>query len=327
MQPLISIIVPVYNTQAGLEQCLASVCAQTYRNLEIIIVDDGSTDHSTDICREFARKDNRIRTIYQNNRGVSAARNAGLQTAKGDYLAFVDSDDWIEPDMYELLLQKLTVCGADIAVCAHYRERNGKSSTRYQSGDISVLTRDDALKALAQDKWVRNYMWDKLYKRQLFENLTFPEGRIYEDLAINYRVFFRAQKVVVVDTPKYHYVIRQGSALQSRYNPQKELQLFQTVCELDEFYRQHNLWKGTPILVVKRGVHFLDHLSMLPLTEETKRIRTFVHQKMLPYKSLGTKELGYGYATKRWLQTHCPETYRKCYHMFRSLFKSKKHRL
>ena len=327
MRPIISIIAPVYNIQEYLSQCLTSICNQTFPDLEIIVVNDGSTDGSGKICDKFALKDPRIRVIHQANKGVSAARNAGLQMAQGDYLAFVDGDDWIESDMYELLLEQLVKQEADIAVCSHYKDKGGKSKARYQSGAIHALTRNDALKALAQDKWLRNYVWDKLYKRQLFENLTFPEGCIYEDLAINYQLFFRANKVVVVDTPKYHYVLRQGSALRSRYNPQKELQLFQAVCQQDAFYRQHNLWEKTPLLVVKRGIHLLDHLSMLPPSDETKHIRELVNQKIASYKNLGEKELGCSYTIKLWLQTHSPELYRKCYRMFRILFKSKKHRL
>lgn len=193
--PLISIIVPVYNVKNYLEKCLQSICGQTYKNLEIILIDDGSSDGSGELCDLFAQRDGRIKVIHQTNAGQSAARNRGLAVAQGEFLGFVDSDDWIEPDMYEFLYHLLKANGADISICSHYRDKGGKSVAKYASGEQFVFTRDEAVRALAVDKHVRNYMVDKLFKRSLFAGIVFPVNRVFEDLAICYRVFYGAGRL------------------------------------------------------------------------------------------------------------------------------------
>ena len=228
--PLISIIVPVYNVKNYLEKCLQSICGQTYKNLEIILIDDGSSDGSGELCDLFAQRDGRIKVIHQTNAGQSAARNRGLAVAQGEFLGFVDSDDWIEPDMYEFLYCLLKENEADISICSHCRDKDGGSVVKYASGKQFVFTRDEGIRALAVDKHIRNYVWDKLYKRCLFSDIAFPLNRIFEDIAISYQVFYKAENIVMRDLPKYHYVIREGSAMQGKYNPQKEYQLFLAVC-------------------------------------------------------------------------------------------------
>lgn len=233
--PLISIIVPVYNVKDYLEKCLQSICVQTYKNLEIILIDDGSSDGSGELCDLFAQRDGRIKVIHQTNAGQSAARNRGLAVAQGEFLGFVDSDDWIEPDMYEFLYHLLKENGADISICSHYRDKGKKSVAKYSSGEQFVFTRDEGIRALVVDRRIRNYVWDKLYKRRLFSGITFPLNRIFEDIAISYRIFYKAEKIVVREFPKYHYVIRDGSAMQSKYDPLKEHNLFLSVYEQSIF--------------------------------------------------------------------------------------------
>ena len=164
--PLISIIVPVYNVKNYLEKCLQSICGQTYKNLEIILIDDGSSDGSGELCDLFAQRDGRIKVIHQTNAGQSAARNRGLAVAQGELLGFVDSDDWIEPDMYEFLYHLLKENGADISICSHYIETAVKTRVKHSSGQFSSFSREEAIRTLVEDKRIRNYMWDKLYKRQ-----------------------------------------------------------------------------------------------------------------------------------------------------------------
>ena len=189
----VSLIIPVYNTVKYLRRCLESAVSQTYENMEIICVDDGSTDGSEKIVDEFAARDGRIIAVHQENRGESNARNTGLRIASGDYIGFMDCDDWIEPDMYEFLYHLLKANGADISICSHYRDKGGKSVAKYASGEQFVFTRDEAVRALAVDKHVRNYMVDKLFKRSLFAGIVFPVNRVFEDLAICYRVFLRGR--------------------------------------------------------------------------------------------------------------------------------------
>ena len=219
MEPLISVIIPVYKVEPYLRKCIDSVRNQTYRNLEIILVDDGSPDHCGQICDEYAAADSRIRVIHKENGGLSSARNAGIRIARGEYLGFVDSDDWIEPDMYAFLYAALEKETADLAVCGVYTHKDsnvnvGSNASLYlvQSGHDAVQT---FLKLASQGK----VAWNKLYKRQLFSEIRFPEGRLWEDCFIMGQVIDKAEKVVYHMQPKYHYILRPGSITTAGYRP------------------------------------------------------------------------------------------------------------
>ena len=192
--PLISIIVPVYNVKNYLEKCLQSICGQTYKNLEIILIDDGSSDGSGELCDLFAQRDGRIKVIHQANAGQSAARNRGLAVAQGEFLGFVDSDDWIEPDMYEFLYHLLKENGADISICSHYIETAVKTRVKHSSEQFSSFSREEAIRTLVEDKRIRNYMWDKLYKRQLFAGIYFPVIEFLKILQFLIRYFIKRRK-------------------------------------------------------------------------------------------------------------------------------------
>lgn len=324
--PLISVIVPVYNVKDYIEKCLDSICGQTYGNLEIIVVDDGSTDGSGDICDKYAQLDSRIKVFHQSNAGQSAARNMALDIAQGEYFGFVDSDDWIEEDMYEFLYHLVTENHADISICSHYKDKGGKSESKYASGKISVFTRDEAIRALVVDKKVRNYLVDKLYKRQLFNNIRLPLNRVYEDLAVSYKVFYGAEKVVMQEIPKYHYIIREGSTTQSKYNPQKEYHLFLAVSEQSSFVQNKGIWNRTPIFVIRRGLHLIDHIMLMKPTTLTDGIAKKVLQEMHRYDVIGWRKIGVACAIKRWTIYNHISFYRIFYCFFRLMFKSKRHR-
>lgn len=324
--PLISIIVPVYNVKEYLEKCLDSICSQTYKNLEIILINDGSSDGSGELCDLFAQRDGRVKVIHQANAGQSAARNRGLDIAQGEYFGFVDSDDWIEPDMYEFLYRLLKENGADISICSHYRDKGGKSVVKYSSDKILEFTRDEAIRALVIDKRVRNYPVDKLYKRCLFDNIRFPLNRVYEDLAISYLVFYEADKVIMQETPKYHYVIREGSTTQGRYNPQKEYQLFQSVYEQVSFVLAKGIWDEAGVYVVRRGIRLLDHTMMLETSISTDEIVYDVIAKMHEFDYVGCGQLGFSLFLKRYLIYYHKDFYRKVYRFVRSIFKPKRHK-
>lgn len=324
--PLISIIVPVYNVKDYLGRCLQSICEQTYKNLEIILIDDGSSDGSGELCDSVAQRDGRIKVIHQANAGQSVARNKGLAIAQGKYLGFVDGDDWIEQDMYEFLYNLLVEEESDISICAHYRDKGRKSVAKFSSNQRFVFTRDEAIRALAVDQHVRNYMVDKLFKRCLFTDIVFPVNRVFEDLAICYRVFYEADKIVLQDTPKYHYVIRGGSTMQSKYSPQKEYQLFQAVCEQSDFILVKGIWDKTPVFVIRRGLHLIDHTMLLPDSMITEEVVRKVLQKMHEYDWLGYSRIGMVCAIKRWMIYNYPLLYRNIYRFFRLVFKSRRHR-
>lgn len=324
-ESLISIIVPVFNVEAYLSRCLRSICGQTWHHLEIIVVDDGSTDNSLEICHELARQDRRIRLIRQTNQGQSCARNAALQVATGEFIGFVDADDWIEPDMYASLYNLLTRTDADIAVCSYFTEQGDRRRMHPATNGEQILDTTSALHKLAEDKTIRNYLWDKLYRRELFgTDLRFPEGRWFEDIAIMYRLFHRAKRIAVSDKALYHYTIRQGSTMQSLYNAEKEYHLFQAVCEQNDFYLQHRIGDRTPVFVVQRGLRLIDHL--LPLSSpRAEEIRREAWKQMIRYDHLTAAEIGWSFAFKRWSIRHCPELYRTMYCLFRKICPSRRH--
>ncbi|WP_010630804.1 glycosyltransferase family 2 protein [Sporolactobacillus vineae] len=212
MEPLISVIVPVYKTEQYLDQCIESLVMQTYRNLEILLVDDGSPDRCPEICDSWAERDPRIRVIHKVNAGASSARNTGLDLAKGDYLAFVDCDDWIHCDTYEWLINNLKKEHADLAICSEFQVF-GKSIRRPEKKEnvYLVMNSEEAFKRINSIGYFGVGVWDKLYARHLFDHLRFPEGRICEDYLLTYTVLDRARTIVYDSTPKYYYRQRAGS--------------------------------------------------------------------------------------------------------------------
>lgn len=208
--PKISIIVPIYNVEPYLRKCLDSIVGQTYRNLEIILVDDGSTDNCGAICDEYAARDGRIIVIHQLNGGLSKARNSGLDIASGSYLGFVDSDDWIELDMFEYLISNALSEDANICICGRYEEYLQHSRSRGWPRR-ELLTREDAMEGLLKNDLIQNFVWDKLWERKLFDNVRFPVGRTYEDIATVYHPFGKASKILCLPDAKYHYLQREAS--------------------------------------------------------------------------------------------------------------------
>lgn len=213
---LISVIVAAYNIEAYLSRCLESLLAQEYRNLEIIVVDDGSEDDTGKICDGYAGKDGRIRVIHQENRGLSGARNAGLSIAKGDYIGYVDGDDWVEPGMYGAMVKACEAKKAEMAICA-YREIGGGKEEAQFSGQTYVLSREEALDAYICDNrpfHIYNSVWSRLFARRLVEGLEFPVGKKSEDIIYTTKAMIRMSSCVFLDEPYYNYVTgRQDSIM------------------------------------------------------------------------------------------------------------------
>ncbi len=205
---MISVIVPVYNVEPYLPGCLDSILSQTYRDLEILLIDDGSTDRGGTICDEYAAKDPRIRVFHTENRGLSAARNRGLDEAKGEYVGFVDSDDRIEPDMYEYLLEAAERTGADVVECGAFKEFPERTAERKR--ESREMSGPEAVLALLQGE-LADGVWDKLYRRRCFDRIRFPEGRVFEEVATTWRVFATVERVCSIPEAKYHWLQREGS--------------------------------------------------------------------------------------------------------------------
>lgn len=221
-QPLISIIVPIYKVEIYMQRCIDSILNQTYQNLEVILVDDGSPDNCGDICDKYAIKDNRIKVIHKSNGGLSSARNAGIDIAKGDFFGFVDSDDWIEADMYESLYDALIRHNADISICGRYIVNSENIITSSDDEKIQILNRYQGLSELVlnYEDGIKNYAWDKLYKRELFKSIRYPEGKFYEDIFTTYKLFSVANKIVHTKSPKYYYLLR-GDSISGTDTPSK----------------------------------------------------------------------------------------------------------
>lgn len=219
MTDLISIIVPVYNIEQYLPKCIESIKQQTYRNLEIILVDDGSTDDSGRICDEMALTDERIKVIHKKNGGLADARNAGINAATGGYIGFVDGDDYIDDDMYELLYDAARNTGAEIASCGVYYEDRGDiiNKARY-SEDTLVLDRTQTYAALfGYPDILGCSCWNKLYVKSVFESMRFKDVHS-EDLEFLYRAIDTVKSVICINEVKYHYICREGSTCRRSFN-------------------------------------------------------------------------------------------------------------
>ena len=208
---LISLIIPVYKVEKYLEKCIQSVINQTYENLQIILVDDGSPDNCGKICDEYAQKDHRIEVIHKSNGGLSDARNKGLEIAKGEYIGFIDSDDYIESDMYEVLYNLLKQYNADVSICNFYTVSQGKIAIKNAENGIKEYNRIEILKEVLLDNNIQSYAWNKLYKKELFDEIKYPVGKKYEDIGTTFYLLEKCNKVVVTGKPEYYYINRQDS--------------------------------------------------------------------------------------------------------------------
>lgn len=215
----ISVIVPVYKVEAYLDKCVSSIVNQTYTNLEIILVDDGSPDNCPAMCDAWAEKDSRIRVIHKPNGGLSDARNAGMAVATGELMAFVDSDDWIAPDMCEYLYQRLTEDNSDIAACGVQMVWEDKKLCRMLTRAGSyVLNQEEAMRAIIEESWLKQPVWYKLYKTALVRDILFPKGKCHEDVFWSYQAVGSAKKVSVSDHVGYYYLQRGGSIMGAEYS-------------------------------------------------------------------------------------------------------------
>lgn len=217
----ISVIVPVYRVEKYLDKCVKSIVNQTYENLEIILVDDGSPDNCPAMCDEWAKRDSRIKVIHKENGGLCSARNAGMDIATGDYLGFVDSDDRIEPDMYQLLVENAVSTQADISRCGIFvDEESLENGTCVDAEYIekTVIDKDAFINGLVQGGYVRGVVWNKIYRADVVEDIRFDKkDGASEDILFNDRVSANITSCVCMDEPKYHYIRRLGAITISEF--------------------------------------------------------------------------------------------------------------
>ena len=220
---IISVIVPIYKVERYLRKCIDSILLQTYRNLEVILVEDGSPDNCSDICDEYGEKDNRVKVIHKENGGLSDARNAGIEASKGEYIIFVDSDDYIVPTMIEKMIEALLASNSDLCICnINYVDENGaviNNQNMRSPIKNGIYSRDDVLKFLVNDGyWFYVTAWNKLYKADVFRNIRFRVGKHHEDEFLIHEIIDCCNKVVCLEDRLYYYVQREGSIMNTTYS-------------------------------------------------------------------------------------------------------------
>lgn len=236
---LISVIIPVYKVEQYLSRCVESVLNQTYPNLEVILVDDGSPDGSGAICDAFATRDSRVRVIHKQNGGLSDARNAGIDMASGDYFAFVDSDDWVEPDTYETMLTLAQKYEVKIVCAGRYDEDSvsGVKTLGLCPEKEELISGEEAVRRILRWEHMDSSACDKLYARELYADIRYPVGRVVEDVATTYRLVLLAGNIAMLPRPVYHYCHREQSITTASVSektfhaPENAEALYAFICE------------------------------------------------------------------------------------------------
>lgn len=301
---LISIIVPVYNVGQYLDRCVQSLLKQTYRCIEIILVDDGSTDGSGERCDELASFDERIIVIHKDNGGLSDARNAGIETSAGQLLTFVDSDDWVLPDYVQTMYDNMREHHADISGCHFQYATNDDPKILHEKEIIKLWTSEDAIKALLQQDGFTTSAWGLLIDKQLFHGISFPKGKYYEDLGTVYKLLHKANLVVHTNQVKYLYFKRPGSIQSEKYSVKHYDELV-FIKEINNFVR--NSYPDIEYAANERMVGICFHLilmmsdkerRMLPEASEMKKIiknnrRSLVFDSRITMKVRGGCLLSY----------------------------------
>lgn len=216
----ISIIIPIYNAEKTIKVCLESVLNQSYKNIEVILVDDGSKDNSRVICEEYGKKDKRVIVLHKRNGGASSARNYGLKFATGEFIGFVDSDDFIDLDMYESLFSEMTN-DVDIVTCgryiAHSKIKKKSETVLFTTYKCTKLGNLQGIEEWLKHKKFSYAVWDKLYRKELFMGIQFPEGRVCEDIIVSYLLMKKSRNTINIGKPKYHKYMRRDSVSNSSF--------------------------------------------------------------------------------------------------------------
>lgn len=258
MKKMISVIIPVYNVEAYLEQCVKSVLSQSYEALEVLLIDDGSTDGSGALCDQFAQADSRVRVIHQKNGGAAAAKNAGLRMAQGEFLSFLDSDDYLEENAYRYMVDILEETGADAVQCGFRNvyvdgvEKMGTAIGR------QMLSAEDYLRLYTTD-WTCGLLWDKLYRRALAQGVFFEEGHIIDDEFFTYRLMMAAETVVRDEAVVCNYRQRRSGVMRSAESARRIV--LDKLCYLP--LRRETVTKAYPRLQREFDLHYLNQLLLL----------------------------------------------------------------
>ncbi len=317
MDELVSVIVPIYNVEKYLPKCVDSIISQKYTNLEIILVDDGSPDKSGDIADQYAKKDERIHVIHKKNGGLSDARNAGIDAALGEYLVFIDSDDYIHPEMISRMMDAVKKTSSDMAVCAVRNVRENETvPVEIEKDTITVIQdMDKRTEYFFEDKYVEfTVAWNKLYPASYFREVRYPYGKIHEDEFTTWKIFEMAERIVYIEAPLYYYVQRDDSIMGSSFNEKRFFRL-EAYDERLEYYFKSDYRMGFEKILFFYRVFLLNYAKKIReiSMDDTLLKKYRVHYRQWVFRSLlrlpvtAKKKLGYLLSVFR------PEFYFKCY--------------
>jgi glycosyltransferase involved in cell wall biosynthesis len=252
---LLSVIIPVYNAERHLRETLESMCSQSYQELEILCIDDGSTDHSAKIIQEYVQKDSRVRYIYQDNAGPGGARNHGIELAKGNYIAFQDSDDVAHPDMFQMLMEVMEEKHADVSICGFQKCREDLSDAQWEHNadvEAEVFTGDLA-KAFEDSQKLRGHLWGKVYRRSVIGDIRFNDLRSGEDTYFNIEIAIRAKCMVVLPIPLYFYRQASDSLTHQAKHHYNSIEAGKTIgLHCFELFEQQSISREAMLLLVQR---------------------------------------------------------------------------
>lgn len=273
----LSIIVPVYKVEQYLRKCIDSILAQTFTDFELILVDDGSPDNCGTICDEYAKEDRRIKVIHQENAGVSAARNSGLDNACGEYIGFVDSDDWIELDMYEILMQDIAEYHSDIAICGLIKAFcNGERIRFSNENQFLMMNNQEAIKNILENKIFSGYLVNRIYGKYLFDGLRLEQDiEMCEDLLLSYYLFKKAKKITYNPANGYYYFQREDSVTKRGFSTEllsmaavgqiiyQDIKFFYPDIEKDAFVMSMNLNIACGMALISSEEEYEDHFCAI----------------------------------------------------------------
>ncbi len=287
MKPLISIIVPVYKVEEYLDKCIESLVNQTYANLEIILVNDGSPDRCSDICEKWKKKDNRIIVLNKENGGQSDARNAGMKIAKGLYFIFADSDDYVSKDYVEYLYKILESTGADIAVgkMENFLEGSSPKIVKSDSNYILTLNSIEAIQDFLYEKHFATNVTAKIYKKELFDGIEFPKGKKYEDLYVLYKIVSKCNIVVYGNNSIYYYMIRHNSTI-GTLDPLKNKDFLLAAKEVHAYVLNHckTIKKAADFKLFQAAIEMFVHLPLKDKNHEQKCYREELWKYVRKYR-------------------------------------------
>lgn len=281
-ETLVSIIVPIYKVEKYLRQCIESIIEQTHQNIEILLIDDGSPDSSLQICEEYAKKDNRIKVFSKPNGGLSDARNYGLERAKGKYIAFIDSDDYVHKDYIQELLKKCIETKSDIAMCGIKRvDDNGQELEEIEITNKHIQTGREMILEINDYSTTNVVAWNKLYKRHLFNNIEYPKGKLHEDEFTTHKLLYNANQIAITKEKLYFYRYNANSIMNSSLNI-KRLHILEALEDRLKYFKANNedeIYNNTII----RYIDTIIYLYNISNAKKDKEIRKKILEK---YKEL-----------------------------------------